>query len=346
MSDQAQGLRALADQARRDHSIPSVDSGPVPLDTRAVVGTVGRDAPPMSTSEAAPLHNAGVALADARLHPAETARPSRQARVIAVTSGKGGVGKTSFSSSLSLTLARAGRRVIVLDADLGLANLHVMLGVRPQYHLEHVMRGEKTLRDILYPGPGGILIVAGGSGIADLANLDDDTRDAFITGLSSLDALADVIVIDTGAGLSRNVMAFLCAVEEILVVTTPEPTALTDAYATIKVACRENPNARLMLIVNMARTEAEGAETAERLMRITRQFLGVELDYLGAIPYDATVPQAVRVQQPFTLSAPQAAATKAVAQIAAQLGYQAAPTSTAGGFKGFLNRMQTFCKMR
>lgn len=337
MPDQAQGLRVLVDQSRRDHNAPSSAS----TEAQGLSGSIGATRFPSALSSVE-SGEPGVALADTRLHSAASPR----ARVLAVTSGKGGVGKTSFSSNLALTLARTGKRVIVLDADLGLANLHLVLGVQPRYHLEHVMRGEKTLRDILYPGPGGVLIIAGGSGIVELANLDEATRLTFLEGLKSLDTLADIILIDTGAGLSRSVMAFLAAVEEIIVVTTPEPTAVMDAYATIKVTRAQNPDAHLRLIVNMARTPQEAQETAERLNRLSRQFLQGELDYLGGIPYDQSVGQAVRTRIPFVLGAPHTAASQAIEQVAAQLGYRQEEAPTPRGIGNFLSRLQRFCNIR
>lgn len=351
MSDQAQGLRALADQARREaqpHTYPSA-SRPAPAlqESSPATGTLARAS-----------YVSGIALADTRLYgrnsllfssPADRLTPQRtqgNARVIAVTSGKGGVGKTNFSTNLSLCMAATGQRVIVLDADLGLANLHVVLGVSPPYNLEHVLRGERTVSDILHPGPGNIRIVAGGSGITELANLEEDDRRAFIAGLSELDTLADVIVIDTGAGLARNVLAFLCAVDEILVVTTPEPTAITDAYATIKVMSQENPNARMLLVVNMAHSEAEANAVAHRLQSIAKRFLAANLDYLGFIPQDAAVSRAVRAQQPFLLAQPTCQAAGAIRRIAADLGYRKPDPERPSGVNALLSRMQRFFGVR
>ncbi len=376
MPDQAQGLRALAERmTRRDHGCPSLPSAFAPEDARPRPESERDEPEARPQDDANRPYTAAVALdvadlpletqtavADTRLFTAMghalqsatsnaasapvSASPRQRARVVAVTSGKGGVGKTNFTTNLALTLAQSGQRVIVMDADLGLANLHVVLGISPRYHLEHVMRGEKTLREALCEGPCGIQIIGGGSGIAELANLDETSRQSFLTGLGELDTLADVILIDTGAGLSRNVMAFLCAVEEIIVVTTPEPTAITDAYATIKVASQENPTARLMLVVNMAQSEAEGEAVAAKLTLITQRFLKVNLDCLGAIPHDIAVGRAVRAQQPFTLSQPGSAAARSVAQIAAQLGYQHSKTEAPGGVGGFLNRMQRYFGFR
>jgi flagellar biosynthesis protein FlhG len=353
MSDQAQGLRTLADQARRDNRISTrvSASDQTPVFEEQSVLTVSPGAPLLSADS---LH--GHALAAQRLFdlstPAVVASPYmsqatiRQARVIAVTSGKGGVGKTNFSTNLSILMAQSGQRVVVLDADLGLANLHVVLGVSPRYHLEHVMQGEITVRDALHEAPGGIQIIGGGSGIAELANLEAAKCEAFIASLSELDALADVIVIDTGAGLARNTLAFLNAVEEIIVVTTPEPTAITDAYATIKISSIENPNARLMLVVNMAQSESEGEAVANRLGLIARQFLGVELEHLGTIVLDPCVGKAVRIQQPFVLSQPHADATQSVQRIASRLGYHRSTHTTQGGVNGLMQRMRGFFSRR
>ncbi len=341
MTDQAQSLRRLADKTQPDSERPS--------HTVVTASTGGASEPTLwggnaQTSGSAAL-DAGYALADTRLRN-RAPQPPKPARVLAVTSGKGGVGKTNFSTNLALTLAQMGQRVIVLDADLGLANLHVILGVTPRYHLEHVLSGERTLAETLFPGPCGIQIIGGASGLSELANLDGRQRDFFIDSLKELDTLADVILIDTGAGLSHNVMAFLDAAEEILVVTTPEPTAITDAYATIKVVTGENPDAKLRLVVNMAQSQEEAQAVANRLNRIAQQFLRVGLDYAGFLPIDPCVRAAVRAQKPFTLLYPHAPATRGLLKIAAHLGYGAdartapAPAKT-GGITGLLGRMQS-----
>ena len=425
MIDQAQGLRALVNRARRDHAGSSLlddnasehashnhsDSDTTDFDTlniatidrEAVLGgaapaqdVLNPDALPASSEvradtlggSPAPVMNTAVVPGAARVSPAispavisgasavpdhsrERAQstavyaavphrrsqereiapapiaPIAQARVVAVTSGKGGVGKTNLCSNLALTLAARGQRVIIVDADLGLANVHVVLGVAPRFHLEHVMRGEKTLQEALYMGPGGVGIIGGGSGLTDMANLDETRRARFIANLSELDSLADVVLLDTGAGLSHNVLAFLCAVDEVIVITTPEPTAITDAYATIKVLSQENPGARQRLVVNMAQSEAEAQAVAQRLQSITRRFLGRDLDWLGYLPHDMTVSRAVRAQQPFSTLAPDAPASRAIVRLAARLGYEQPPANTsAAGVSGLLTRMQRFFQHR
>ena len=365
MPDQAQGLRALANQARHDHAGTPFPAEPAPSDSgvaSAVVDVLNPHAAVVETRvavtallrEPTPETGAGATLLDTLATPPEqnlavarTPAPRRMARVIAITSGKGGVGKTNFCSNLALTLAARGQRVIIVDADLGLANVHVVLGVSPRFHLEHVMRGEKSLADVLYHSPGGVGIIGGGSGLTDMANLDDVRRQRFIAGLSELDSLADVVLLDTGAGLSHNVLAFLCAVDEVIVITTPEPTAITDAYATIKVLARENPRALQRLVVNMAQSEAEARAVAQRLQSIAHRFLGRDLNWLGYLPHDMTVSRAVRAQQPFTVLQPNAPVSRAILEIADQLGFdQPPPASQTAGVSGLLSRMQRFFGLR
>lgn len=310
MADQAQGLRALADQARHTSPPSYLDD----FSPHAVVSTRATDG-----------------------------SPRRAARTLAITSGKGGVGKTNFTTNLALLLARSGQRVLVVDADLGLANIHVVLGLAPPYHLEHVLRGEKTLREIICPGPCGLQIIAGGSGIAELANLDNAQRQRFIGGLAELDDLADIILVDTGAGLSHNVLGFVLSVEEVIILTTPEPTAITDAYATIKVVSRENPDARLRLVVNMATSDTEAHAAAKRLQLVSDQFLKVQLEVLGHLPQDTSVQRAVRAQMPFVLGTPETPAALALQTICDRIGYRTpSETTAAAGAGGFLNRIARY----
>ncbi len=354
MPDQAQGLRTLVDQARRDTRVPAFPSATnqtlfleeQPAATVPMLADVLT--PPGVREEAIAATQRLFALSTPAVvsSPYAPAAVSRRARVIAVTSGKGGVGKTNFSTSLSITMAQSGQRIVVLDADLGLANLHVVLGVSPRYHLEHVMEGTISIREALHDAPGGIQIIGGGSGIAELANLEVEKCEGFIASLSELDSLADVIVIDTGAGLARNTLAFLNAVEEIIVVTTPEPTAFTDAYATIKVSSIENPTARIMLVVNMAQSEAEGEAVANRMGVIVRQFLGIELEHLGTIPMDSSVGRAVRLQQPLMLSQPNSEAAQGIRRIASRLGYHRSTHSSQGGVNGLMQKMRGFFSRR
>lgn len=361
MPDQAQGLRALADRARRDQFGSSFDSDPaLPAASDGVDPTLRADSPAIHHAALAeavvsvsspPCHDKALRKEDAGPpyphHPSyichTAARPvQRHARVIAVTSGKGGVGKTNFSTNLGLAFAAQGQRVILVDADLGLANLHLLMGLSPRYNLEHILRGERSIQETLCPGPNGIQILCGASGIASLADLDADQRSYFIANLQELDTLSDIVIIDTGAGLSRNVIAILAAVEEVIIVTTPEPTAITDAYATIKVLSQENQHTRMMLVLNMAQNETEARLVAQRLNSISQRFLNRSLDYLGYVLHDAVVPQSVRAQQPFLLAAPYSRASQCIRQIAVQLSQHVEQPSQKGGIGGLLGRIQHY----
>ncbi|MBN1649362.1 MAG: MinD/ParA family protein [Spirochaetales bacterium] len=241
-------------------------------------------------------------------------------RVIAISSGKGGVGKTNMSINLALAYAQLGKKVIVMDADLGLANVNVALGIIPKYNLYHLIRKQKKMKDILLDTNYGIQIVAGASGFSKIANLSDDERNDFVTELSELSA-ADVIIIDTSAGVSNNVLAFIAAADEALIVTTPEPTAITDAYGIIKIIATEidNMNLGLKLIVNRVKSVTEGKKVAERVISIAGQFLNLKVDYLGYVYDDPAVSNAVIRQKPFLISDPGCKAAICVKHIVSRL---------------------------
>lgn len=273
-----------------------------------------------------------------RMHAADPPA-SGGARTIAVTSGKGGVGKTNLATNLALHLARSGRRTAVLDADLGLANIHVLLGVTPPGRLDQVVTGERDMRDILYTGPYGLIVAPGGSDLPDIAALGVAGMDRVAAGLAELDRSADLVLIDTGAGLSPGVMMFLQAADEVIVVTTPEPTALADAYATMKVLARNKPGARVRLVVNMVSGEAEALAVYKRLSLVGARYLGVEPRYLGFVPIDPAVGKAVRAQKPFVLADPAAPASRAVERIGAALGLSGPQTDGMTGFVGRVRRL-------
>ena len=235
----------------------------------------------------------------------KTSEGTSKTRVIAVASGKGGVGKTNLSINLALAYANLGKRVIVMDADLGLANVNVVLGIIPKYNLYHVIRKQKTMKDIILDTNYGIQIVAGASGFSKIANLTDDERDVFIEELAEL-STADVIIIDTSAGVSNNVLSFIAAADDALIVTTPEPTAITDAYGIIKIIATEieNMNLGLKLIVNRVKSVTEGKKVAERVINIAGQFLNLKVDYLGYVYDDPIVSSSVIKQKPFIVVDP------------------------------------------
>lgn len=271
--------------------------------------------------------------------PAAIVTRRSQARTIAVASGKGGVGKTTFATNLALLLAEAGRRVIVLDADLGLANVHILLGLTPTHTLDHLIRGQMSLRGILTAGPHGLRLIAGGSGIVELAELGHVERMRFLDGLAELDDLADVILVDCGAGVSRAALAFTATADDVLVLVTPEPTSIADAYATIKVLWRDRPDCRTRLVVNMARSSNEARRVAERLQAVCRRFLGREPEVAGYIPRDPEMSRSVCRQQPLCLSHADSASIRGIARIAVNLGCERVRGT---GSVGFLNRLARF----
>ncbi len=244
------------------------------------------------------------------------AHPS-SCRVIAVTSGKGGVGKTNISVNLALALAHKGKRVLLFDADMGLANVDVMLGLIPQYTLLNVLNGQKKLAEIITEGPGGIKIVASGSGgVQELADLTESQRAKFLDALVELQHQAEVILIDTGAGLHRNVLAFALAAEEVVVVTTPEPTALMDAYGMIKILHRERRDPQIQVVVNMASSPSEADEAGQKLVVLANRFLELKVKYLGFLLRDPGMVRAVKEQKPVMLSSPMGPSALGLARLA------------------------------
>ncbi len=207
--------------------------------------------------KAGPVEGAEGSSAAGKKGAGNGARKGSVVRVISVTSGKGGVGKTCCVVNLAISLAREGKRVLVFDADLGLCNLDVMLGLSPKYNINHVLRGEKQIEDVIVKGPEGIMVIPAASGISELTNLNAEQRLALTSSMEMLDKDVDIMIIDTGAGISNNVMFFNTAAQEIIVVVTPEPTSLTDAYALMKVLMKKHGEKSFKLLVNTARGEKE-----------------------------------------------------------------------------------------
>ncbi len=260
----------------------------------------------------------GASPADAapRLWRAAAARPQRVAAAIAVTSGKGGVGKTNLAVNLAVCVARLGRRVCLLDADLGLANADVLCNLTPRLTLEHVVGGRCRLADAMLSAPGGFRLIPGACGVARLADLDGAGRGDLLEQFQALDLVADNLVIDTAAGLGANVLAFAAAAGRVLVVTTPEPTAMTDAYAMIKALAGYAHGLRIDLVVNMADSPAEARSVHERMSRVARTFLGRAVELAGWVPADPVVREAVRHRVPFALYAPESRAARAMDRLA------------------------------
>jgi flagellar biosynthesis protein FlhG len=241
-------------------------------------------------------------------------------RIITVTSGKGGVGKTNVSVNMALAYARLGKKVVVMDADLGLANVNVMLNMIPKYNLYHVIRKQKTMKEIMVETDYGIAIVAGASGFSKIANLTEEERQNFIEELETL-SNADIIIIDTSAGVSSNVLDFIAAADDAVIITTPEPTAITDAYGIIKIIATEydNLNMGLRLVVNRVKSPSEALKVADRMINIAGQFLNLKVDYLGFIYDDPVVSQAVLRQRPFMVIDPHCKASICVQHIVRKL---------------------------
>ncbi|MFP4010147.1 MAG: MinD/ParA family protein [Spirochaetaceae bacterium] len=241
-------------------------------------------------------------------------------RIITIASGKGGVGKTNIATNLAIGYAQLGKKVVLMDADLGLANVNVVLGIIPKYNLYHVIRKQKSMSEVIMDTNYGIRIVAGASGFAKIANLGEEERRNFVDELAHLEN-ADVIIIDTSAGVSNNVLSFVAAADEAIIVTTPEPTAITDAYGIIKIVATEidNLNLDLKLIVNRVKSVTEGKKVAERVINIAGQFLNLKVDYLGYVYEDPSVHQAVLKQKPFAASDPDGKAAICVKHIVSRL---------------------------
>lgn len=261
----------------------------------------------------------------------------KKTKTIAVTSGKGGVGKSSLSVSLAIALSQTGASVTLLDADLGLANINVILGIIPKFNLHHVIKGKKKLRDIIIEVPEGIKIIAGASGFHQLANLDQKQRSDFIEAITELDS-DDYLIIDTGAGISQNVLSFVLSSDEVIVVTTPEPTAITDAYGIIKSIASLAPDKIIKLIVNRAQSVSEGKRVAQRVINIAGQFLNIRVESLGFVYDDIYVPKSVRNQKPFIVSYPKSKAASCVNVIADRIANKIVEEDSASGIKNFVKR--------
>lgn len=246
-----------------------------------------------------------------------------KARVITVTSGKGGVGKTSISINLAIQLTRMGKRVVVFDADFGLANIEVMLGVRPQYNLADMMFRGKDLADIITQGEEGISFISGGSGIQELASMNREQVMFLTSRLIALDKYADVIIVDTGAGISDSVLEFVLASTEVLLVATPEPTSITDAYALLKALNRKTEfvkeHTSIKMISNRVKNDAEGQNVYEKMSVVSEKFLNIPITYLGPVPMDEQISKAVMRQKPVSVINPDAPSARAIKQIAEKL---------------------------
>ena len=244
---------------------------------------------------------------------------NKDVRVIAITSGKGGVGKTNIAVNFAYIFSKMGERVLLLDADTGLANIDVILGITPKYSLFHVLHGEKTLSEVTVQGPGGIMILPAASGIQEMAELSRDQKLTLLKELDGLIESLDFMFIDTAAGIAENVMYFNMVAKEIIVVVSPEPTSLTDAYALIKLLYQGYAAKRFMLLVNMVTGPNEAKEVYRRLNNATDHFLNLSVKYLGYILCDKTVHEAVKQQTMLVKLSPHSRASKCLFTVAEKL---------------------------
>ena len=250
-----------------------------------------------------------------------TSRPL--ARVITVTSGKGGVGKSNAAINLAIWLKKLGQRVIILDADFGLANIEIMFGTVPKHNLCDLIYQGKNIKEVITWGPGDVGFISGGSGIASLSNLSREYLTYIIQNLAELDAIADVIIIDTGAGISDAVLEFLVASGEILLVTTPEPTSITDSYSLLKALNRHprfsRENTMIKVVANRVNKAEDGAGLYRKLNSVVSRYLNLQIEYLGSVPQDQALADAVMQQTPVSLANPNAKSAKAYEEITARL---------------------------
>ncbi|MFH1097968.1 MAG: MinD/ParA family protein [Candidatus Desantisbacteria bacterium] len=245
------------------------------------------------------------------------AQDDSKCKIITVTSGKGGVGKTNLSSNLAISFSMMGQRVLLMDADLGLSNVNIIMGIipPPKYNLSHVISGEKDLLEVITHGPCGVKVITGAVGVPKMANMGTKKRNEFIESFDSLLSLFDLIFIDTSAGLSENVLAFIDAADEVILVTTPEPTSITDAYGMIKAMSAKNGNVKVGLVVNRIQNIIEGKKVSDKIVNIAEQFLGLKIERLGYIMEDALVRKSVHEQSPFLITYPDSKAASCISHI-------------------------------
>lgn len=260
-------------------------------------------------------------------------------RVIAVTSGKGGVGKTNISANLAVLAAKAGRRVLVLDADLGLANVEIIYGLKPRFHIGHLLEASAPIEDVLATGPHGVRVLPAGSGIQGLTHLDDAQKLRLMTALDYIEDAFDVVIVDTSAGIGDNVLFFVGGAQEALLVVTVEPTSLTDAYAAVKVLSQQAGVRYFNVIVNTAPTETAAREIFETLTSVTSRFLNARVKYLGFLPRDENMHRAIMAQRPLVDAFPQSPSSRALAGLADKLFNEPAPGPLDGGMKFLWQRL-------
>jgi flagellar biosynthesis protein FlhG len=263
-------------------------------------------------------------------------------RVYSITSGKGGVGKTAVVANLAVSLARLGKNVLILDADLGLANIDVVFGIAPAFNLNHFFAGERELQEILFEGPEGIKILPAGSGIQNFTRLDSNQKMKLLDGLDSMHNEFDFVLIDTEAGISENVTYFTTAAQEILIVTTPEPTAITDAYALMKLLSTQYHEKHFNLVVNQIQNEDEALDVFKKLTMVSNRYLDISIDYLGSIPADKLMLDAIRKQKVIVEMFPSSRISIAFNELASRLCSEHPPSTPKGSIQFFWKKLLDF----
>lgn len=265
--------------------------------------------------------------------------PPRPVKVIAVASGKGGVGKTNVTVNLGVALAAQGKEVLLLDADLGLANIDVMLGLHPQYNLLHVLDGSKTLNDIIVEGPAGLKIIPAASGVQKMAELSSVEHAGMIQAFSEMDQHIDILMIDSAAGIADSVVSFAKAAQEVIVVVCDEPASITDAYALIKLLNRDHAVERFHVVANMCRSVQEGRELFDKISLVCDKFLDVTLDFMGIVPFDEDLRVAIKKQRSVVEAFPRSKAATAFLHLAKKVDYWPVQKQPRGHMEFFVERL-------
>jgi flagellar biosynthesis protein FlhG len=260
-------------------------------------------------------------------------------RVIAVASGKGGVGKTNVSVNLGVSLTQLGHRVLLMDADMGLANVDIMLGLQTKYNLSHVLDGQKTLQEVIVEGPSGLKIIPAASGVRRMAQLSAMENAGIVNAFSELNGELDVLLVDTAAGIADSVVSFCRAAQEVVVVVTDEPASITDAYALIKVLSKDYGLSQFRILANMSRSPSHGKQLYDKLARVCEQFLDVSIDYLGTVPFDHDLREAVQKQSPVTVCKPNSLAAKSFRDMAKQIEAWPIPRGVTGYLQFFVENL-------
>ncbi len=336
------GVTLSGDQAERLRRMVSAPRTGAPAATLAAPTPESNVRPPLGLEQ--PASDPGASgISVSPLNVALRLRPVRLARAIGISSGKGGVGKTNLAVNLAVCFAARGLKVALLDADLGLANADVLCGLTPRATLEDVITGERTLEEVMVHAPGGFRLVPGASGVSRLADMGQSQRREILLQLMRLERSVDVLLVDTGAGIGANSMAFAAAAHTILITATPEPTSIADAYGAMKTLVARGRRDGLQLVVNMAMNEEEARAVHARMDRVSKAFLNTRIGYAGSVPFDAALPSAVRRREPVTLASPNAPASKALHRLAATLSGEAqqGPTDVRQGFLGRLAHFLT-----